>query len=350
MKQLALLLALVFCLSACTAAPAVPPESILYLGGAPILERFTVDGGPGAGVNGTDLDIVLLIPPNYESEGFHAVCIGYYEDGTQKTIFTEADLTPESYYVINKETYKDFTRLSLCLDYTWNGTLMSMRVIDLLTLEEHSSVITEFGTTVPQETTIPIETTLPTVPETTVPSVITDFTPYEAMLSFSAEPNWLARALGVLFESPADVDLEYMFYLGVDHPGSWGDISAESRQTLLDLGFWEEMDIQIMPAEKLESALQSTFGVTLADVTIPEYWGYIEAEDAWCSNHNDAYFPGVPVITAVEDDGRFITIHYTIDFYWIPGTDEFLDTAPLVLSLIRSDDGTICAVSNLLES
>ena len=38
MKQLALLLALVFCLSACTAAPAVPPESILYLGGAPILE------------------------------------------------------------------------------------------------------------------------------------------------------------------------------------------------------------------------------------------------------------------------------------------------------------------------
>ena len=214
------------------------------------------------------------------------------------------------------------------------------------------------GQTPPVETTAPSQTNAPveTIPETTTPMettepvTITDFVPYEALLSFSAEPNWLARSLGCLYESPAEVDLEYMFYLGVDHPGSWGDISAESRQTLVDLGFWEEMDIQIMPVEKLNAALQSTFGTSLEDMTIPEYWGYIDAEDAWCSNHNDAYFPGTPTITAVEDDGRFITIRYTIEGYWVPGTDEFLDTAPLILSLIRNEDGTIHAVSNLLES
>lgn len=206
-------------------------------------------------------------------------------------------------------------------------------------------------TLTPPETTapsLPPETTIPA--ETTAPAVITDFAPYEALLAFDAQPNWLARALGCLFESPAEVDLNYMFYLGVDHPGSWDEISAESRQTLIDQGFWDEMDIQIMPAEILEDALQSTFGIGLEDVTIPEEWCYIEAEDAYCSNHNDAFFPGIPNITAVEDDGHFITIRYTIDGYWLTATGEFLDTAPLVLSLVRNEDGTIHAVSNLLES
>lgn len=201
----------------------------------------------------------------------------------------------------------------------------------------------------PPADTAPLQTTEPVV-ETTTPPVITDFTPYEALLSFEAELNWLARSLGCLYESPAEIDMNYMFYLGVNHPGSWADISDESRQTLLDAGFIEEMDLQLMPASKLEAALQETFGIGLSDVTIPESWCYIEAEDAYCSNHNDAYFPGVPTITAVEDDGRFITIHYTIESYWIPGGDCIYEVAPLVLSLVRNEDGTIHAVSNLLES
>ena len=207
--------------------------------------------------------------------------------------------------------------------------------------------------TAPPQTTEPvveITALVETIPETTTPPVITDFTPYESLISFDADPNWLARALGCLFESPSEIDLNYMFYLGVDHPGSWNEISAESRQTLIDRGFLTEMDLQIMPASKLEAALRETFGIGLSDVTIPESWCYIEAEDAYCSNHNDAFFPGVPTITAVEDDGHFITIRYTIDGYWLTATGEFLDTAPLVLSLVRNEDGTIHAVSNLLES
>ena len=179
---------------------------------------------------------------------------------------------------------------------------------------------------------------------------VADFSEYAALLDFSAEPNWLARSLGCLYEHPWELDLYYMFYLGVGYPGSWNEISEESRRKLVNEAFLEEFDLQIMPVETLEAALQDTFGISLSSVEIPESWGYIEAENAYCSNHSDAYFPGVPNITAVEDDGTYITIHYTIDGYWIPSTEEFMDTAPLVLSLIRNDDGTIHAVSNLLES
>ena len=216
------------------------------------------------------------------------------------------------------------------------------------------------------ETTPSDETTLPTQltssPETTESDTATDpeeptsptvtmgdFSEYEALLNFSSDPNWLARSLGCLYEKPEDIDLYYMFYLGVDQPGSWGDISAESRQSLIEQGFMEEFDLQFMPAENLEEALQSTFGIGLDDVSIPEEWGYIEAEDAYCTNHSDAYFPGIPVITAVEDDGVNICIHYTIDSFWVPDTQEFLDTAYLVMTLVRNDDGTIYAVSNLFE-
>ena len=179
---------------------------------------------------------------------------------------------------------------------------------------------------------------------------ITDFSEYTALLDFAAEPNWLPRSLGCLFEKPEDIDLYYLFYLGVEHPGSWDAISTESRDFLVEQGFMEEFDLQIMPVEKMDAILRDTFGIELKDVAMPTEWRYIEAEDAYCSNHSDAFFPGIPTITAVEDDGHFITIHYTIDSYWITATGEFMDTAPLVLSLVRNEDGTIHAVSNLLES
>ena len=199
----------------------------------------------------------------------------------------------------------------------------------------------------PPETTVPSETTLP--PETTLPAEeLSDFSEYAALLDFTAQPNWLSRSLGSVFEKPEDIDLYYLFYLGVEHPGSWDDISSESRDFLVEQGFMEEFDLQIMPVEKMDAILRDTFGIELKDVAMPREWRYIEAEDAYCSNHSDAYFPGVPNITAVEDDGETIVIHYTIDGYWIPDTGEFLDSAELVLTLKRLEGGTIHAVSNVL--
>ena len=177
---------------------------------------------------------------------------------------------------------------------------------------------------------------------------ITDFSEYAALLDFSAEPNWLARSLGCLFEKPEDIDLYYLFYLGVEHPGSWDDIAPESEDFLISQGFMRDMDLQIMPVEKMDAILRDTFGIELKDVAMPREWRYIEAEDAYCSNHSDAYFPGVPNITAVEDDSQTIVIHYTIDGYWLPGSEDFLDSAELVLTLKRLEGGTIHAVSNVL--
>ena len=175
-----------------------------------------------------------------------------------------------------------------------------------------------------------------------------DFSEYETLLDFAAEPNWLARSLGCIFEKPEDIDLYYLFYLGVEHPGGWGDIAPESEDFLISQGFMRDMDLQIMPVEKMDAILRDTFGIELKDVAMPTEWRYIEAEDAYCSNHSDAYFPGVPNITAVEDDGETIMIHYTIDGFWLPVSEEFLDTAHLVLTLVRQEGGAIHAVANVL--
>lgn len=210
----------------------------------------------------------------------------------------------------------------------------------------------------PTETTVPSETlSLPeSLPDDTffcpefqnTAPITQDFSEYEALLSFSAEPNWLARTVGCVFERPEDIDLTYMFYLGVEYPGSWNEISAESRQSLIDQGFWTEFDLQIMPAQTLEEVLQSTFGIGLKDVTIPEGWGYIEAEDAYCSNHSDAYTPDAFTITGVTEspDGT-VEIHYFCESYYNTAADDFLYTVDLILTLRETKDG-YQAVSNVL--
>ena len=200
----------------------------------------------------------------------------------------------------------------------------------------------------PTETTAPHETTEPL--QTTSPTLSDPFAEWYILLDYTyPQTNWLRNAMGCVFETPAEIDLEFLFYAGF-RDGSWDKLSPESEASLIDQGFWREMDLQPMPVSEIEVVLNSTFGISLSDCTIPDGWRYAEKEDFYCSNHNDAFFPGVPTITAVEDDGHFITIHYTIDSYWLTATGEFLDTAPLVLSLVRNEDGTIHAVSNLLES
>lgn len=220
------------------------------------------------------------------------------------------------------------------------------------TPEEYSPILDVLmGSTLSTETTTEPEPDLSpetTAPAETAPVIVTDFSEYVDLLDISANPNWLARSLGCIYEKPENIDLYYMFYLGANYPGSWNEISEESRQSLVDQGFYPEFDLQIMPCEKLEEALQSTFGIGLADVTIPKYWGYIEAEDAYCSNHSDAYFPGVPVITSVEDNGDTVHIHYTIDGFWDTTAEDFLDTANLILGLKRQEDGSLRAQFNVL--
>ena len=177
---------------------------------------------------------------------------------------------------------------------------------------------------------------------------ITDFSEYAALLDFTAQPNWLARSLACVFEKPEDIDLYYLFYLGVEHLGSWNDISEESRQSLIDQDFSPEFGLQIMPCDKLEEALQATFGIGLDDVTIPEGWGYIEKENAYCSNHSDAFIPdGFTITNVIESTAGTVEIHYFCESYYNTAADDFLYTVDLILTLRRTEDG-FQAVSNVL--
>ena len=177
---------------------------------------------------------------------------------------------------------------------------------------------------------------------------ITDFSEYTALLDFAAEPNWLARSLGCIFEKPEDIDLYYLFYLGVEHPGSWDDIAPESRDFLVEQGFMEEFDLQIRPVAKMDAILRDTFGIELKDVAMPREWRYIEAEDAYCSNHSDAYVPDAFTITnVVESTDGTVEIHYFCESFYNTAADDFLYTVDLILTLRKTEDG-FQAVSNVL--
>lgn len=205
----------------------------------------------------------------------------------------------------------------------------------------------------PPATTAPPVTTQPTE---TAPVLFCpgkgsteDFSEYYALLEDTyPEPNWLRSAIGCVFAAPEEIDLNYLFYGGFGD-GSWDRVSAESEAYLIEQGFWREMDLQPMPAAELDAVLQQTFGISLSDVAIPEEWVYLEKEDFYCSNHNDAYGISPFTITSVRDDGSTVEIAYTTDtYYYNTATDVFLDSAELVLTLSRLADGTIHAVSNVV--
>ena len=202
--------------------------------------------------------------------------------------------------------------------------------------------------TAPPRTTAPAETTLP--PETTAPAVSDSFDEWYALLDFAEHPetNWLRSAMGCIFETPDQIDLEYFFYLGF-RDGSWEKLSPESENSLIEQGFWREMDLQPMPASRIEEVLNSTLGISLSDCTIPDGWLYAEAEDLYCSNHNDAYVLMSFTITAVEDDGKTVRIHYHVDdYFYNTATGEFLENADLILGLVRQSDGSCQAAFNVI--
>ena len=76
----------------------------------------------------------------------------------------------------------------------------------------------------PTETTAPPETTVPV--QTTAPTVSDPFAEYYALLEYTwPDTNWLHNAMGCIFESPAEIDLEYLFYAGF-RLGSWEELTG----------------------------------------------------------------------------------------------------------------------------
>ena len=193
------------------------------------------------------------------------------------------------------------------------------------------------------------EETLPTEEETVlvtepVTELVTEPLPtFEALFGWDGE--WIyALAAGQAYERPEDVDLNSLFYTGVDYPGSWGSISESEQDLLENAGFWREMDIQIMPAALLEEKLQRYFGVGLDDVKIPRGWAYSPDTDTYYSNHNDALGCGVTVMGHENLPDGSVLVHLTVDAVQV-GEDWYWET-PMDMTL-RPVDGVWQIVSNV---
>lgn len=169
---------------------------------------------------------------------------------------------------------------------------------------------------------------------------------YQALFSWEGDMI-CARAAGHAYDHAADVDLYYVFYGGLDYPGSWSTISESEKDFLLAEGFWEECDIQIMPADLLEAALQRHFGVGLEDVKIPEEWAYSAETDTYYSNHNDAYvtFTTVTGYTALDEDT--VVLHLIVDMVHDHAFEEVIHDAAMDMT-IRYYDGGCRIVSNVM--
>lgn len=180
---------------------------------------------------------------------------------------------------------------------------------------------------------------------------------YQNLLAWDYNPGYW-RALGVVFESPQDAPLYFLFYNGASLPstGSWADLDAAQRDFLLGQGFLTEMDLQILPAEAVEAVLQRLFGVGLADVTIPAEWVYNPDTDCYYTNHNDAWL-GTGTVTGYQQmpDGT-VKLYYIADCVYddpaLPGScdfeaGEYYFDAEMILTLRPMDDGRWQILSNV---
>lgn len=155
-------------------------------------------------------------------------------------------------------------------------------------------------------------------------------------------------AAGFAFARPQDVDLSFLFYNGVGYEGSWGSVSGADRDLMVSQGFWQECDVQIMPARLLEEKLQRHFGVGLADVRIPGEWVYSAESDTYYSNHNDAFGSGVTVNGFADNEDGTVTLFLTVDAVYDHAADDYLWEQPMRMTLRETEAGWQM-VSNIID-
>lgn len=177
-----------------------------------------------------------------------------------------------------------------------------------------------------------------------------DRSEYEVLLGLNGEQQgWIGAAVGCLFEKPEDIDLFYLFYMGIGNKG-WQDISDESAQLLIEQGFTTDCTLHVMPVEELEIIMQDNFGISFSDCDIPKGWVYIPQEDAYCTNLSDAFLMRASEIVSVrESEDGIVSISYIVNGFYNTQTEEFYDSAALELSLKRKSDGWVILSNVLLQ-
>lgn len=204
-------------------------------------------------------------------------------------------------------------------------------------------------TTPPPETTVPEATTTP-------PS--DPFAEYYDILNTSVlEDTYTLRwATGFVYDDPREINLFWLFYNGFLEDGSWESYTPEETAFLKSCQELGPYDAQKRPAEKINTVLQTFFGISLSNVTsgIPERWVYYEGTDSYYTTHGDCSFPEPFTITNVESDADgTLRIYYTLNNSYsivITSDGEFIEAKSLVLTLRPTENGTYQAVSNQIIS
>lgn len=211
--------------------------------------------------------------------------------------------------------------------------------------EAQTQLPTEEHTQPPTEQHTQPSTEEPTQPPTE-PTDEEKLAAFQEMFSLEGDMTYVLSA-GHAYGTAAEIDLYYLFYNGVNYPGSWDSIAESERELLMREDFWTEMDIQILPADLLEAQLQRYFGIGLADVTIPDGWAYSPDTDTYYSNHNDAYVC-FATVTGWEDlpDGN-VRLQLTVDMVHDHDFENVYWDAPMHMTLRPTAEGWQI-VSNVL--
>ena len=169
---------------------------------------------------------------------------------------------------------------------------------------------------------------------------------------------WYWRAMGCIFENPESIDMALLCYRGMEN----GQLS--STFTDAEIAFLKSQNLGIpgdetawsnahkLPRQELEAVMQTYFGVSLDDVTVPSGWVYYSETDAYYHVKYDSYGLVGYTVTDVEyHDNGTVSVNWFVPFgLWDtrnPEDKHFLNDANMLLTLKINDDGTYTVLSNL---
>lgn len=168
-----------------------------------------------------------------------------------------------------------------------------------------------------QTTTQPTQTQKPTdpAPTETLPTQPTDprIAEFQNLLTWSSEKHFYNDALTSVYDNPADVDLQMLFYDG------FKDESQSPTEQELELlegkmgQYWKEMDLIRLPADKIDAVLKELFGITLDETNGIglDRLVYLEETDCYYMAHSGTYGADLIVSNVVEQDDGSIAVNYS---------------------------------------
>ena len=159
------------------------------------------------------------------------------------------------------------------------------------------------------------------------------------------------RAMGVIFEDPEEINLEYLLYNGLlakdrQDQSEYTDSEVAFLKDYAKNSTWRDESAWVnahkMPRQYLNDVLVEYFGVALEDLDIPEKWTYFEETDSYYVIRSDAYgVAGFTVTDVQTDENGLIYVYWTVDKIMDTRSEEikFINEPQMVMVLEEREDG-----------